>query len=131
MNKKELSKYYYLTLEIKDLESKIIELESKLISSPTLTGMPHGNTISNPTEKTAILLATLKDKLENRRLRSITELNKIEDYISQISDVDIRLIFNKRYIQLKRWDEIASEMYMSERSVYRKHSDYFKENTHE
>ena len=67
MNRKELSKYYHLTMEIKDLEEKIKELDLTLISSPILTGMPHSNKISNPTEQKSILTLTLKRKLEKRK----------------------------------------------------------------
>ena len=127
MNRKELSKYYHLTMEIKDLEEKIKELDLTLISSPILTGMPHSNKISNPTEQKSILTLTLKRKLEKRKEKALNELNKIEDYISSIEDTEIRQIFSKRYIQLKKWEEIAQEMFMSERNIYRKHSKYLKE----
>ena len=128
MNIKELSKYYHLTLEIKDLEEKIKELDLTLISSPILSGMPHNNTISNPTEQRNILTISLKEKLEKRKIEALRELNRIEDYVESIEDIEIRQIFRKRYVQLKRWEQIADEMHMSERNIYRKHRKYLKEN---
>ena len=128
MNKKELSRYYHLKMETKELEEKIKELEQTLLSSPILTGMPHNNRISNPTEQRNILILSLKSKLEKRETMALEELNKIEDYISAIEDIETRQIFSKRYVQLKRWEDIAKEMYMSESSVFRKHSKYLKEN---
>ena len=128
MNKKELSKYYHLTNEIKDLQDKIKELDLTLISSPLLTGMPHSNKISNPTEQRNILMLTLKRKLEIREARAMEELIKIEDYISSIEDTELRQIFDKRYVQLKSWEVIANEIHMSERNVFRKVSKYLKEN---
>ncbi len=128
MNKKELSKYYHLTNEIKDLQEKIKELDLTLISSPLLTGMPHSNKISNPTEQRNILMLTLKRKLEIREARAMEELIKIEDYISSIEDTELRQIFDKRYVQLKSWEVIANEIHMSERNVFRKVSKYLKEN---
>ena len=128
MNKKDLSRYYHLKMEIKDLGDKIKELEQTLISSPILTGMPHSNNISKPTEQRNILILSLKSKLEKRETNALEELNKIEDYISSIEDIEIRQIFSKRYVQLKRWDDIAKEMHMSERNIFRKHSKYLKEN---
>ena len=128
MNIKELSKYYHLTIEIKDLEEKIKELDLTLISSPILSGMPHSNKISNPTEQKNILTISLKQKLEKRKVEALRELNRIEDYVESIEDIEIRQIFRKRYVQLKRWEQIADEMHMSERNIYRKHRKYLKEN---
>lgn len=126
MNKKELSKYYRLTIEIKNIEERIQMVKSQFISSPKLTGMPGGNNISNPVEKNVQLLIRLRNKLEKRKSKAIKELNKIEEYLSSIQDIDTRLIFTKRYVELKQWNRIAKEMYMSERTVYRKHSNYLK-----
>ena len=56
------------------------------------------------------------------------ELIKIEDYISSIEDIELRQIFDKRYVQLKSWEVIANEIHMSERNVFRKVSKYLKEN---
>jgi hypothetical protein len=128
MNKKELSKYYHLTNEIKDLQEKIKELDLTLISSPLLTGMPHSNKVSNPTEQRNILILALKRKLEIREAKAMEELIKIEDYISSIEDIELRQIFDKRYVQLKSWEVIANEIHMSERNVFRKVSKYLKEN---
>lgn len=129
MNKRELSKYYHLSVEIKDLEERIQMIANQSIGASKLTGMPHGTTVSNPVEKNAVLLISLKEKLEKRKEKAMKELIKIEDYLTTIDDVEIRLIFNKRYIELKKWGVIAREMYMSERNVYRKHSDYLKRST--
>lgn len=126
MTKSELSKYYHLSMEIKDIEEQIRELEKTLIGSPILTGMPHGSGVSNPVEQKATLLINLKNKLEKRRSKSLMQLTKLENYIFSIEDTDVRLIFTKRYIQFKQWDEIIKEMCMSESSVFRRHREQLK-----
>ncbi len=126
MTKKELSKYYHLSNEIKDIEEQINELSNSLIGSPILTGMPHGTGISNPVEQKASLLINLKNKLEKRKYKSLQELIKIEVYVASIEKAEIRTLFTKRYIQFKQWDEIADEMHMSISSVFRKHSEQLK-----
>ena len=126
MNKKELSKYYHLSMEINELEEQIKELMNGLIGSPALTGMPHGSGVGNPVEKKAMLIINLKNKLEKRRARSLKELTKIELYIANIEKAEVRLIFTKRYIQFKSWEEIAREMCMSESSVFRRHKEQLK-----
>lgn len=126
MNKKELSKYYHLSMEINELESQIKELMNGLVGSPALTGMPHGSGVGNPVEQKAMLIINLKNKLEKRRSRSLKELTKIELYIANIEKAEVRLIFTKRYIQFKSWEEIAREMCMSESSVFRRHKEQLK-----
>lgn len=126
MTKKELSKYYHLSNEIKDIEEQINELSNSLIGCPILTGMPHGTGISNPVEQKASLLINLKNKLEKRKYKSLQELIKIEVYVASIEKAEIRTLFTKRYIQFKQWDEIADEMHMSISSVFRKHSEQLK-----
>ena len=126
MTKRELSKYYHLSNEIKEIEEQINELSNSLIGSPILTGMPHGSGTSNPVEQKASLLINLKNKLEKRKNKSLQELIKIEVYIASIEKSEIRTLFTKRYIQFKQWEEIADEMHMSISSVFRKHSDQLK-----
>ena len=131
MNRRQLSRYYYLTLEIKGLEDRIKEVSSTIVGSAKLTGMPHGSGKSDPVNDKVELLIRLKNKLESRKNKSLKELEKIEDYISEIEDIEIRIIFTKRYIQFKRWDEIAKEMCMSESSVFRRHKEQLKRRENE
>ena len=128
MNKSKLSKYYFLTIEIKDLEEKIETIQSTLIGSSKITGMPHGGSGKkiSTTEKNAELLVILKNKLENRKAKALKRMIEIEDFLLSIEDVEIRMIFNKRYLEMKKWENIANEMYMSERNVIRLHSNYLK-----
>ncbi len=126
MNKKELSKYYYLSIEIKNLEERIITVKNKSVGISHITGMPFVNTNTSPIERQIELLSSLTAKLEYKKALALEELLKIEQYISSIPDIETRLIFSKRYIEFKKWDLIAREMYMSERSVFRKHSNYLK-----
>lgn len=126
MNKKELSKYYYLTLEIKDIENKLHEIRNQSSGVARMTGMPFSSQVGNPTEKQILLIEKYTEKLEKKKLQAMEEIIKIESYISEIKDVETRLIFNKRYIELKKWDVIAREMCMCERGVFKRHSDHLK-----
>ena len=131
MNKRELSKYYYITLEIRELEERIAEVQNTIIGSSKLTGMPRGSGKSDPVNKTTELLITLKSKLEKRKAEAMVKLLQIEEYISGIDDTEVRLIFSKRYIELKKWEQIADELYMSLSTVHRKHSNYLERNKHD
>lgn len=128
MNKKELSKYYLISKDIKNIEMKIQELNETILSSSKITGMPHSNDVSNPTERIVLLIEKYKSKLEKKKLDAIERLLKIENYLLTIQDIETKQIFNKRYIELKPWIVIAREMHMSERTVYRKHKNQLKDN---
>lgn len=126
MNKRQLSKYYYLSLEIKDLENKIRVLRETTVGSPKLTGMPISHNNESPLEKRIELILELTEKLEDRKLKAIEEMIKIENFIMTIDDIETRRIFNKRYIELKKWEKIAKEMHMGIATAYRIHRNYLK-----
>ena len=125
MKKHELSRYYYLKLEIKQLEDRIKEIESTVVGSSKITGMPHKkNTKSDPVERTVQLISKLKHKLENQKNTATEELIKIEDFISSIDDIDARLILTKRYIEFKKWETISHELSICISTVYKIHRKY-------
>jgi len=105
----ELSKYHNLKVEMKQLEDTVEELESTIIGSSKITGMPlttAGNN-SNPTERIALKLAKLKTKLEYKTEKLIDELHKIEDFLTTVEDEEIRIIVRERFINGKTWEEVA------------------------
>ncbi len=128
MNKRQLSRYYYLSLEIKEIEERIQSIRETSVGSSKITGMPSNHSVENPLEKRVELLISLNEKLESRRIKALEEMLKIEKFLATIDDIETKLIFTKRYIDLKSWEKIAMEMHMSERTVYRKHSSYLRRN---
>jgi len=128
MTKKELSRYYYLSLEIKDLEDRKRQLETTSIGSAKLTGMPKAKSNTSPTEKIVELIDELDRRIDKRKVEAMQEMIKIEKYISSISEIETRLIFSKRYIELKNWDRIGYEMNMSKRTAQRMHKKYLENN---
>src|SRR5574344_263851 len=126
MNKWQLSRYYYLSLEIKDIEEKIKTLRDTSIGSTRLTGMPVSHSNTNPLEKRVELLVSLTEKLENRKAKALEEMIKIERFLMSIEDIEVRMLLNKRYIEFKKWEKIAQEMHMGIATVYRMHKNYLR-----
>ena len=125
MKKHELSRYYYLKLEIRQLEDRINEIESTVVGSSRITGMPNRkNKKSDPVERTVQLISKLKNKLENQKIKATEELIKIEDFISSVDDIDARLILTKRYIEFKKWEMISQELSICISNVYKIHRKY-------
>ena len=82
MTKEELSKYYYLSMEIKQIETKIEEINDTYMSASKMNGMPKSHKISNPQEQRMLLIEKYQDKLERKKSEAINEMLKIETYLS-------------------------------------------------
>lgn len=127
LTKKELSKYYYLSLEIKDLEERKKILEQTSIGSAKLSGMPKAKFNStSPTERIIELIDEIDKRLDKRKVEAMQEMIKIEKFISAIKEIETRLIFSKRYIELKGWEKIGEEMHMSKRTAQRIHKKFLE-----
>lgn len=127
MTIKELSKYHDLKVEIKQIEDNIQELETTIIGSSKITGMPTAHsTIGSPTERIGIKLASLKDKLEKKKDKLIDEYEKIEDFLSTVDDNEIRIIIRKRFLEGKTWQDVSKEIIADRSTPYYKLKRYLK-----
>lgn len=124
MTKEELSKYYYLKQEIKQIEDKIKEIDSTFMRASLINCEKFERRLSNPQEKRMILIEKYTEKLEKAIEKALEELIKIEEFINSIEDPEVRIIFRYRHIELKNWEEIAKLVFMSWASVCRKHQEY-------
>ena len=107
----ELSKYYNLKIEIQQIKDNIEEIETTIIGSSKITGMPmmsSGNN-SNPTERIGIKLAKLKTTLENKKDKLLDEATKIEEFLNTVKDGEIRIIIRKRFLEGKTWKEAKGQ----------------------
>ena len=123
MTKEELSSYYYLKKEIKQIEERIKEIDDTFLSANRINGMRYEKRLSNPQEQRMILIEKYDKRLEEKKDEALKELMKIEDFIDSINEPEIRMIFRYRYIELIEWNKIATLVHMSERTVFRKHRE--------
>ena len=65
-----LNKLYYLKIDIENIQEEIRSIPT--ISSPQITGMPHGSDISNPTLSYVLKKEALIEKL-NQKMEKYTE----------------------------------------------------------
>lgn len=123
----ELSKYHSTKIEVKQIEDNIKELESTIIGSAKITGMPMAsNHSSNPTERLAIKLSTLKTKLVQKKEKLLDELSIIEDFLTTVEDSEIRVIIRKRFIEGKSWAVVGKEIIADRSTPYYKLQKYLK-----
>lgn len=119
-----MNKLYFIKLEIEEIKDEIKSITE--ISSAEITGMPHGATISNPTEQNFLKKEKLIEKLEKKVNQYIDELIRIEGIIDNIENEEVRLIARLRFIQNLKWDEISRKVNFDRSVCYRKLDKYLK-----
>lgn len=103
MNDKELSQYFYLKKEVEDLENRIKEfgdgVKSMRYKDISVTSSHNTKSI----QETKVELVAL---LTEKRITALEQYIKIERYIEEVSDPEIRSIMRYRFLDLKKWNEI-------------------------
>ena len=122
----DLSKYHNLKIEIKQIKDNIEEIETTIIGSSKIAGIPitSSSNNSNPTEGIGMKLAKLKTTLENKTDKLLDELNKIEDFLNTVDDGEIRIIIRKRFIEGKTWKEVSKDIIADRSTPYYKLKKY-------
>ena len=128
LTKKELSQYYILGKEIKYLEESLKRLEGQEMRSARLTGMPRGGGISDPVGDLASHITDIKAEIVHRKTLSLVARTKIERFINDIQDPELRLIIRMRHIDGLNWIQIASRLgnLHNERHYIHKYNKMFK-----
>lgn len=111
MTKKELSQLYYLRKEIKEQQKRLSELEALATScTAKITGLPNGNGVSDKIANYATEIADLKSLLDLNLKKCFYELNRLDRFISNVKDSEMRIILTLRYSQGLSWQQIAQNM---------------------
>lgn len=140
-NRYELCQYSYLVSELAEINKNIREIEMELTElasynfniTPVYTGMPSGNEMRDKIADFIIrlekdmkkLTASLKAKKWERKV-IMFRLHKIKNAVAQIQNKQLREIFQMHYFEGRSVTEIASEIYMTADSVYKKINRYLK-----
>lgn len=125
MTEKELSKFYWLKKEIKEIEFKLDELGFGL-GSPIMSDMPKVHSNTSPTEKLAEKRMQLIEIYIEKRISALEEHIKIERFIDTIDDPELRMIIRYRNLDLMKWEEIGDEMAMDRTTVSKKYHNGLK-----
>ena len=105
-----LNKLFYLKREIEDLKEEIKNIPE--ISGVNMSGMPHGNTVSDPTFNLILKKNKLIDKLNSKIEKYMDELMRIESIIDQIEDGEIRAMARMRFIKNMKWEDIGRAVHL-------------------
>lgn len=104
----QLNKLFYIKRDLKHLEDELAELNN--LGSAPLSDMPKAQKVSDPTTNYAIKKERIISKINKTREKYLTEYEKINDYIEEIDEPDIKLIARLRFIKHLDWYSIAEEI---------------------
>jgi len=129
MTKRELSQLYYLNREIEEQQRRLDELESLATScTSTITGMPKSPNITDMLSKYAAEIADLRGLIDLNIKKCFYELNRLNRFISTVSDSEMRQILSLRYINGFTWQQIAFSIGEYDESyVRRKHNKFLRD----
>lgn len=131
MTKQELSQLYYLNREIEQLQNRIEELESKATAcTKVITGMPATPGVVDKIGQYTAEIADLKSLLDLNIKKCFYELNRLNRYIQNVEDSEMRMILSLRYINGLCWEQVAASIsvYASGESVRKAHDRFLKKN---
>lgn len=121
---KNLNKLYWLKRESVQIENQIKELT--VLSAVSMSGMPSGSGVTSPVERFNERLEQLREKLQKKYTEILTETERIEAYIENITDAEIRVMARKRFIENKTYKTIGEEMYIDGTTARKKLKRYFE-----
>lgn len=131
MNKKELSQLYYLNREIEEQQRRLQELEGIATSCTShITGMPHVSGVSDKIGKYAAEIADLKGLLNLNLKKCFYELHRLNRYIENVEDSQMRMILSLRYVNGLGWEQVAASISccISGESVRKAHERFLSKN---
>lgn len=131
MNKKTLNQYKDLVKEAQKLEKRIERLrkQSSQVSDVVQNGYKRHAVIFGYDVVRDSKLKELEFLLMDRKAKIIIQQTKIENYINNIKESDIRQIFEHRYIDNMNWIQIQIAMgYEHEDTARKKHDRYLEKN---
>lgn len=111
MTVKELSQYLHLKREIQLLQDEILTLEASAEpSAQVLSGVPGVGSSANKIADCACKAADLQKLLRERQEVCKQELLRLEQYIANVQDSQMRQILRLRYELGCKWHEIPQKL---------------------
>jgi len=124
MNAKEyLSQAYRLDQRINSKKNQIVSLENVAIScTSAITGMPRdpSPTVS-PMADAVCKIVDIKNDLKDELTQLLIYKISILELIRDVTDIEYKLILEKRYLCYQQWEEIACDLNYSVSWVLKLH----------
>lgn len=123
IDKYALSKYVMLCVEIETLEAERESLRMGCVGAVDTARVQRGKGRADPTADVQQQVERIAEKIDRQLGRCLTLRDEIEVAIDSLDDPTERLLMRKRYIEGKRWEQVAVEMNYSINHIWRWHGN--------
>ena len=118
--------------QVRQIDEQMRIIQSQISNIVELSGMSYDKTPTQPngdsrTEKLAIRRLELLDKYEAKKDELVKMRYEITDTIMALKGRYQQEVLFKRYVELKRWRRVASELNLSISMTYNVHKDALQE----
>lgn len=130
MNIETLEQYRGMKSEVDAMKAEIEALYNPVASPTGRTDVGHGNTVGNPTERTALRIIERRQTLETKLGDMLTILDAIDAWIPSIDDAQVRALIRWYYLCGLTWKATSVKVYgypCPQRAHQRVHR-FFEEN---
>lgn len=110
-----------LLMRIREEYRKELDQADAIRSALNSSGIPSGQT-SRSVEVRALRLAEKADRLREAELEALATRQKVFDVIAKVEGVKGQILY-ERYINLKKWQEVADAVNYEERHTRRLHNE--------
>ena len=126
--KEYLSQAFWIDVSI---GSKLEQIESlnalATRATTTFSQTPSTGTRNvHSTEDIIVKIIDLEETIRRDMEEQVDKKRKIAGAIRSVEDTEYRSLLEKRYLSFKKWEDIADEMHVSLRTVYRMHGEALK-----
>lgn len=127
MTKERLQQYRQLQRELRQIQDRIMEVESAMYSprNQRLTGMPSAHSAESVMEKLVDKHRELEALYQEKLMTITEELLAIEKAIAALEPT-LRLLMRYRYVDGYRWEDICVRMNYSYQGVHKVHRKALK-----
>jgi hypothetical protein len=103
-----LNKLYYIKRDIESIKEELNNIPE--ISGIDMSGMPHSTAVSDPVYQLYLKREKLFKRLNIKIERYFDELERIENIIDSIEDVEIRTMARMRFVLNMKWEDIGDKV---------------------
>ena len=96
-------------------------------TTTTFSAVPFSGTPDPHRQEDIIIkIIDLEDRIKDEMRRLVDLKSEIMTVVAGIDEPEQRIVLEKRYLEFKKWEDIAVEMNRSLRSIYRLHGEALK-----
>lgn len=108
-----------------EYEEQVLMIDN-IKSTSNTDGMPHGFSISRRTEQSALRLLEAAERYKDAEVEALKKRQQVFGLIWNVPGLKGDILY-ERYINLKKWDEVADAVHLSLRQVHNLHGQVLHE----